>query len=72
MTDLRYTPHVVVSIDYDNTDDATESGFSETYSDKITVTMKRTTGLVPDGTTAEIEAIKENLQKLNNALEGMQ
>ena len=71
MKNLQYIPHVTTSVDYETTDDTTESGFSETYADKITVTMQKPAVPVSGGGSDEIAEIREDIQKINDALEGM-
>ena len=71
MKNLQYIPHVTTSVDYETTDDTTESGFAETYTDKITVTMQKPVIPVSGGISDEITEIKEDIQKINDALEGM-
>lgn len=71
MASLQYVPHVTTAIDYETTDDTTESGFSETYADKITVTMQKPDVPVSGGGSDEIAEIREDIQKINDALEGM-
>ena len=71
MKNLQYVPHVTTSIDYETTDDTTESGFSETYADKITVTMQKPAVPASGGGSDEIAEIREDIQKINDALEGM-
>ena len=71
MASLQYVPHVTTSVDYETTDDTTESGFSETYADKITVTMQKPAVPVSGGGSDEIAEIREDIQKINDALEGM-
>lgn len=71
MKNLQYVPHVTTSVDYETTDDTTESGFSETYADKITITMQKPSVSISGGGTDEIAEIKEDIQKINDALEGM-
>lgn len=71
MKNLQYIPHVTTSVDYETTDDTTESGFAETYTDKITVTMQKPVIPVSGGSSDEITEIKEDIQKINDALEGM-
>ncbi|HJA65237.1 MAG TPA: hypothetical protein H9955_02900 [Candidatus Mediterraneibacter cottocaccae] len=71
MASLQYVPHVATSVDYETTDDTTESGFAETYADKITVTMQKPATPIHGVGADEIAEIKEDIQKINNALEGM-
>ena len=71
MASVQYVPHVTTSVDYETTDDTTESGFSETYADKITVTMQKPAVPVSGGGSDEIAEIREDIQKINDALEGM-
>lgn len=71
MINLQYVPHVTTSVDYETTDDTTESGFSETYANKITVTMQKPAVPVSGGGSDEIAEIREDIQKINDALEGM-
>ncbi len=71
MKNLQYIPHVTTSVDYETTDDTTESGFVETYTDKITITMQKPAVPVSGGSSDEITEIKEDIQKINDALEGM-
>ena len=71
MKNLQYIPHVTTSVDYETTDDTTESGFAETYTDKITVTMQKPVIPVSGGGSDEIAEIREDIQKINDALEGM-
>lgn len=72
LSGLQYTPHVTTSIDYETTDSTTESGFAETYTDKITVTMQKATAVTSSSVTSEIEELKEDIQKINDALEGIE
>ena len=71
MASLQYVPHVTTSVDYETTDDTTESGFAETYADKITVTMQKPAVPISSIGTDEIAEIKEDIQKINDVLEGM-
>lgn len=71
MASLQYIPHVTTAIDYETTDDTTESGFAETYTDKITVIMQKPAAPIHGVGTDEIAEIKEDIQKINDALEGM-
>lgn len=71
MENLQYVPHVTTSVDYETTDDTTESGFAETYADKITVIMQKPTTPIHGVGTDEIAEIKEDIQKINDALEDM-
>ena len=46
MHDVRFEPNVVTSVDYNTTDQTTESGFVEYTTDRCIVTMKKVSMLV--------------------------
>lgn len=77
LENVQYIPDVTVSINYETTDSNTESGFKETKIDRVIVTMKKGATQTTSGTedvfaiATDVKEIKEDIQKINNTLEGI-
>lgn len=75
MTNLQYVPHVTTSVDYETTDNTTESGFAETYADKTIVTMRKPAESTQEDVSSlesRVTQVEQNIQSINDALEGIE